>query len=228
MNQAVRPVTQVLCALALSALLGACTTTTIDEERQRSAPIAEGDALVVLGRRHNSDYETEPGFISCIGDRIDRETPIHVYGELDFMNQLYPWFEPRTAPMALKRLEGLMEIPEFADRMQDMGMRYIIWIDGSTETIDSMGSISCAIGPGGAGCIGFGAWEDDSTYEAAVWDVRQLQSVARFSAEANGTSYMPAIVIPIPLIARVKASACDGLASQLQTLFITPEGDMQQ
>ena len=83
-----------------------------------------------------------------------------------------------------------------------------------------MGSISCAIGPGGAGCVGFGAWEDDSTYEASVWDVQRMQPVALLSAEAEGTSYMPALVVPIPLIARVQASACDGLADQLQTLFV--------
>ena len=58
--------------------------------------------------------------------------------------------------------------------------------------------------------------------------VRNLKSIARISAEAEGTSYMPAIVVPIPLIARVQASACDGLATQLQTLFVSPEGEFQQ
>lgn len=209
-------------------LLSGCTTTTINEQRHADAVVEAGDALVVLGRRHNSDYETEPDFINCIGDHLRRKAPVKVYGELEFMNRLYPWFEPRTAPMAIKRLEALMDIPEFSERLDDMGMRYIIWVDGSTETVDSMGSISCAIGPGGAGCVGFGAWENDSTYEAAVWDVRHLKPVARLSAEAEGTSYMPAIVVPIPLIARVQSSACDGLAAQLQTLFISSEVEFQQ
>ncbi len=208
-----------LLVLGLSTLQ-ACTTTRIDEQRDGHALVETGDTVVVLGRRHNSDYETEPDFVRCIGDRIDRGNGLQVMSELDFMNRLYPWFEPRVAPMGLERLQGLMEISEFAERIEEMRLRYIIWVDGSTETVDSVGSISCAVGPGGAGCIGFGSWDKDSTYEAAVWDVRQLRPVARMSAEASGTSYMPAFVVPVPLIARVQASACDGLATQLRTLFV--------
>ena len=228
MSQPLQRTQHTLILLMLAALVGACTTITIDEERHRPALVEDGDSLVVLGRRHNSDYETEPSFISCIGDHISRHGLIRVFGELEFMNQLYPWFEPHTAPMAIKRLEGLMKIPEFAERINSMGMRYIIWVDGSTETVDSIGSISCAIGPGGAGCIGFGAWDKDATYEASVWDVRELKSVARLSASAEGTSYMPALILPIPLIARVQNSACGGLAAQLQNLFIGTEGATQQ
>lgn len=215
------------CLASCLLFLAGCTTTTIDELRHSNAVVEDGDTLVVLGRRHNSEYETEPDFIRCIGNRIGKASPARVLGELEFMNSLYPWFEPRTAPMALKRLENLMAIPQFSERVRNMGLRYIIWIDGNTETVDSMGSISCAVGPGGAGCVGFGAWEDDSTYEASVWDVRNMQPVALVSAEAEGTSYMPALVVPIPLIARVQASACDGLADQLQTLFITA-GELPQ
>lgn len=201
-------------------LVCSCTTTTVDENRQSNAVIEDGDSVVVLGRRHNSDYETEPSFIRCIGDRISRANGLRVFDELQFMNEFYPWFEPRTAPMALERLQGMLEIPEFAERMHRMGMHYIIWIDGRTERVDSMGSISCAVGPGGAGCLGFGAWENDSTYEATVWDVREFKPVAQMSATAEGTSYMPALIVPLPLIARVQASACDGLATQLETLFV--------
>lgn len=195
-----------------------CTTTTIDEKRVSSAHVGAGDSVVVLGRRHSSDYETEPDFIRCIGRGVER-TGATVVSELQFMNTFYPWFEPRTAPMSLKRLDALMDRPHFADRLRELKVRYIVWVDGKTETVDKAGSISCAIGPGGAGCIGFGTWDDASKYEASVWDLQQMDTVARISAEASGTSYMPALVVPVPLIARVQAAACDGLSTQLQKLF---------
>jgi len=207
--------------LAMVLLQAACTTTQIDEKRVTAANVGDNDAIVVLGRRHNSDYETEPDFIRCIGRGVGR-TGVRIIPELEFMNSLYPWFEPRTAPMGIKRLQSLMQMPVFAQRVREMNLHYIVWIDGSTETVDSMGSISCAIGPGGGGCIGFGSWEDDSTYEATVWDVQQMQSIATISAEAEGTSYMPALIVPVPLIARVQAAACEGLSAQLQKLFVAP------
>jgi hypothetical protein len=30
---------------------------------------------------------------------------------------------------------------------------------------------------------------------------------------------MPAVIVPVPIIARVRAAACDGLSAQLQKLF---------
>ncbi len=200
------------------ALGAACTTTRIDESRVESAAVGSGEKVVVLGRRHNSEYETEPEFVRCVGRGV-ASTGAAVVPELEFMNSFYPWFEPRTAPMSLKRFEALLQMPAFATRMRELNLRYIVWVDGRTETVDKAGSISCAVGPGGAGCIGFGTWDDESKYEASVWDLRLSQSIATISTESAGTSYMPAVIVPVPIIARVRAAACDGLSAQLKKLF---------
>ena len=206
-------------AVVLCAALGAaCTTTRIDESRVESAAVGSGEKVVVLGRRHNSEYETEPEFVRCVGRGV-ASTGAAVVPELEFMNSFYPWFEPRTAPMSLKRFEALLQMPAFATRMRELNLRYIVWVDGRTETVDKAGSISCAVGPGGAGCIGFGTWDDESKYEASVWDLRLSQSIATISTESAGTSYMPAVIVPVPIIARVRAAACDGLSAQLKKLF---------
>lgn len=206
-------------AVALCVALGAaCTTTRIDESRVESAAVGSGEKVVVLGRRHNSEYETEPEFVRCVGRGV-ASTGAAVVPELEFMNSFYPWFEPRTAPMSLKRFEALLQMPAFATRMRELNLRYIVWVDGRTETVDKVGSISCAVGPGGAGCIGFGTWDDESKYEASVWDLRLSQSIATISTESAGTSYMPAVIVPVPIIARVRAAACDGLSAQLKKLF---------
>jgi hypothetical protein len=214
-----RPLSRI-SALAAVLLIAGCTTTKIDERRITSATVQTGDTVVVLGRRHSSDYETEPDFIRCVGHGVER-AGARVLPELEFMNTFYPWFEPRTAPMSLKRFQALRNKPLFAQRLRESSLRYIVWVDGQTETVDKAGSISCAVGPGGAGCIGFGTWDDTSTYEASVWDLQKMDIVAQISAEASGTSYMPALIVPIPLIARVQSAACDGLATQLKTLFST-------
>jgi len=39
--------------------------------------------------------------------------------------------------------------------------------------------------------------------------------VGRVNTSATGQSYMPAVVIPIPIIAPVQGAACDGLGNQL-------------
>ena len=208
-----------LVSVALSWLAG-CTSTRVDEQRVATATVSTGDSVVVLGRRQSSDYDTEPEFISCIGKGV-ASAGARVVPELEFLNGFYPWFEPRTAPLSMEKLESLMSRPLVAERMRQMNLRYIVWIDGKTETTDRAGSISCAVGPGGAGCIGFGTWDRESTYEASVWDLNQKDTIARISAAAEGTSYMPALIVPVPLVARVQSAACGALSAQLEKLFQT-------
>ena len=203
---------------AAATLLSGCVTSTVDE-MVFNAPTVENmeDAsVVILGRRHASDYETEPDFIECIGDHIRRgDASIEIIDELEFMNALYPWFEPRTAPLRPADIDRLLLQPPVADKLAALKTEYMIWIDGSTVQTNSSGSMSCGVGPGGAGCFGFGTWGNDSDYEATIWDFTDKAEVGRVSASTSGQSYMPAVVVPIPIIAPVKGTACDGLGDQL-------------
>jgi hypothetical protein len=211
-----------LVALSLLALAG-CVTSTVDEMVFDAPTEALGDStVVILGRRHASDYETEPDFIACVAKHISsRDKAITVMPELEFMNNLYPWFEPRTAPLRPTDIERLMQVEPVRDKLEDMKTEYMIWIDGSTIRTEGAGSMTCGIGPGGAGCFGFGTWGNDANYEAIIWDFTDQQEVGRVSTTATGQSYMPAVVIPIPIIAPVQGTACDGLGDQLLQFLST-------
>ncbi|AFU98134.1 hypothetical protein [Simiduia agarivorans] len=211
-----------LCLL-LPLLTIACTSVTVDEFKRGNANLDASDSVVILGRRHSSDYETEPDLVQCIGEEIaSGGSGIRVIPELEFVNRLYPWFEPRIAPMSVRSLNRVAQRDDVARVLRDYGVHYIIWIDGHTETTNSAGSIGCSVGPGGAGCFGFGTWDKESDYEATIWDFDTGKVVGKISADASGTSYMPAIVVPIPLIARVQAGACEGLGTQLRK-FLKPD-----
>jgi len=207
-----------LLAGAITGLVSGCVTATVDQMVYNKPENGIGEAtVVVLGRRHASDYDTEPDFVECVGDHLaGGEDNIRVIGELEFVNQFYPWFEPRTAPLQIADLERLMQKqPVVAERLAAMNTQYMIWLDGSTVRGDSSGSLTCAIGPGGGGCFGFGTWSSDAKYEATIWDFTENAEVGRISTTATGQSYMPAVVIPIPIIAPVQGTACDGIGEQL-------------
>ena len=204
--------------LILISFLASCTSTTVDEFRQGETGITSEESVVILGRRQASDYETRAEFVSCVGDHLNEgENAISVVPEQEFVDAMFPWFEPRTAPLRTRDLERLMAEEMVAAKMSEFGIRYMVWLDGYTETTDRSGTISCTIGPGGAGCFGFGSWEDDANFDARVWDVGTFSSVGTISTDATGQSYLPALIIPIPLIARVEANACSRLATQLKS-----------
>jgi hypothetical protein len=62
------------------------------------------------GSPPRSDYETEFDFIECIADHITARDPsIEIIDELEFINSMYPWFEPRTAPLRPADIERLLQ-----------------------------------------------------------------------------------------------------------------------
>ena len=210
-----------LCGLG-AVLISGCTTVTVDQVKHRPIELLAGESVVVIGRRSGSDYETEPELISCIGNALARgEDGINVIPEQDFVDRLYPWFEARTAPTHVRALHRLLSFDQIAQIIDDYNVHYLIWVDGNTEKTRSNGSISCGLSAAGISCFGFGTWDQTAEYEASIWDYRSKQLVGKVSSIADGTSYMPAIVIPIPIIAPVQDDACKGMALQLRSFFKT-------
>jgi hypothetical protein len=113
--------------------------------------------------------------------------------------------------------------PGVPEKIAEKGVRYVIWLDGDTDRVAGGGSMSCAAGPGGGGCFGFAWWQNDSKYEASVWDLSGLEDAGTVSADVSGTSFRPAIITPIPSIARTQAKACKGLAAQLKLILVEDE-----
>lgn len=205
-------------------VLSACTTARIEDTRQTATGIHSGEGVVIMARSYHLGNETEAKFIDCVGSALGRgSTGLRIVPTNEFVDALFPWFEPRTAPADTKGLPDLLERPGVADVIAGKGVRYVIWLDGDTERVAGGGSLSCAAGPGGGGCFGFAWWQKDSKYEAAVWDLDALESAGTVSADVSGTSFMPAIIIPIPFIARTQSKACKGLADQLKSFIVTDE-----
>ncbi len=211
---------KILCPAFTVFLLAGCVSSTVEEVRSGATGMRDTDNVVVLGRRHNNGYETEPDFVSCVGNSLaSGRNRISVLPEREFVDTLFPWFEPRTAPIEIRDLPGLMSNKLVAERLQAAGVRYLVWLDGSTNTNDTSGSMTCAVSPTGGGCFGFVTWDRDSSYEASIWDLESMSNVGKISTDASGTSYMPAVIVPVPLIARVQSSACGGMANQLKAFL---------
>jgi hypothetical protein len=211
-----------LGGLFVIAVITGCSSVTVDEMRLTATDIdLERDTVVVLGRQHSPAYESEGNLVTCVASELRSGTQgMEVIPDQEFVDALYPWFEPRTAPLSLERLETLLDRPILQDAIDAFSVRYIIWIEGTTEQTDSSGGMSCTISAAGGGCLGMGMWEDESTYEASVWDFQELEEAGRISVDSHGTSYMPAVIIPIPFLARVQTNSCRGLGQQIQSFIV--------
>ncbi|MAA74579.1 MAG: hypothetical protein CMN28_07725 [Salinisphaeraceae bacterium] len=214
-----------IVTLALGLALGGCVSSKVEQLRESPVTAAapgSGHGVVVLGRKQNVGNQAEAGVVACVADRLEGG-PVTVLSEADFRNGMFPWFEPRTAPQDPAGLARLLADSAVEARVAELGVRYLVWLDGYTSDKDRGGGMSCAAGPGGGGCLGFVWWENQAEYEASVWDLEKRTAVGRVSVDATGTSYMPAVLIPIPMVARTRSAACGGVADQLRELLIAPE-----
>lgn len=215
-----------LTVLLVGAGLSACVTSRVENIREGTTGINEGEGIVIMAKSYHLGNETEAKFIDCVGDSIGRgSSGLRVVSNTEFVDALFPWFEPRTAPAETKGLPTLMSRPGVAEKIKEKGVRYVVWLDGDTDKVAGGGSMSCAAGPGGGGCFGFAWWQKDSNYDASVWDLAGLEDAGTVSAEVSGTSFLPAIVIPIPLIARTQSKACNALADQLKLFIVADENE---
>ena len=213
-----------LQVILMTMLLMGCASARIQQSRTATTGMTTEESLVILSRTSYNERETEESFTDCLSDALSGgRTPIRLMSEAEFKDQLYPWFEPRTAPDSGDDLARLFAQPGVQQRIDENNVRYIAWIDGDTITTDRGGSFSCTVSTVGGGCFGVTYWEEDASYEAAIWDLQNLTTAGEISADASGTSYIAGLVLPIPIMARPGNAACKALALQLKE-FLQAEG----
>jgi hypothetical protein len=211
--------------IVAAAISGCASTTTIDDYRPTSEPIeiGLGEKVAVLGRSDAGHYETDRSFIDCLGGKLKR-ADFQVISEQEFVDALYPWFEPRTAPKHLGRLKKLMQDPVIQEKIRQENIRYLIWLDGEVESHGRTGSMACGMTGAGGGCFGYQSWDKNVVFEAVVWDLADLNEEARIRVDSEGTSYLIGVVAPIPLLTRVESQACEGMGEQLRSYFASEVG----
>ena len=201
-------------------IISGCSTTRIDQEVNAAYSIKEGESIVLLSDSYHTGNKTENDFMDCLNKSLlKKQNQFNIISTNDFQNMFYPWFEPSTAPQKIDDLSKLLNKKVIKNKLDQLQIKYLIKITGETKTNSSSGALSCAAGPGGGGCFGFAWWDDTSSYEGSIWDLSQETSVGNVSASVSGTSVIPAIIIPIPILARTQSSACVGLSEQIAGFF---------
>lgn len=217
---AMKPPVRILAVTLCTAVLSACMRARTDEVREMAVAVAPNEGVVVLAKPQTDGAGTEAKFLDCVGGKLGRGAgAMKVHDNDQFVNEMFPWFEPSIAPVRAEAVSELLGHKLVAQRLDETGVRYVVWINGVTRKTDSGGSIACGAAPGAAGCIGFGWWEKESDYQATVWDLKQARSAGTVSTDVTGTSALVGAIVPLPFIARVQGTACDRLSSQLKSFL---------
>jgi hypothetical protein len=216
---------RITCACLLVVSVSGCMQARIEESRELATPMEKGDRVVVLAKPQIEGAGAEEDFMDCVSHGLSGGAKgIQVHDNNDFVDKMFPWFEPSTAPGKPEAMAALLARPGVAEQVTESGVRYVVWLDGSTRKTDGGGSLACGAAPGGAGCIGFGWWQKESAYEATIWDLKQGKSAGSVGTNVTGTSAIVGAIVPLPFIARVQATACNRMSHQLRSFFEGTDG----
>jgi len=210
--------------LAAGLLISGCMQARIEESREAATPLEKGDRVVILAKPQIEGAGAEDEFMDCVSDGVAKGHHVAVHDNNEFVDRMFPWFEPSTAPQRPEAMSTLLARPGVSDQVTASGVRYVVWLDGSTRKTDGGGSLACGAAPGGAGCIGFGWWQKESAYEATIWDLKQAKSAGSVGTNVTGTSAIVGAIVPLPFIARVQATACNRMSNQLRSFFTGTDG----
>jgi hypothetical protein len=112
--------------LLLAITLPGCITSRVEDVRESSTGIGEGEGVVIMAKSYHLGNETEAKFIACVGDAVGRgSNGLRVVSNTEFVDALFPWFEPRTAPAETKGLPTLMSRKGVPEMIKEKGIRYI-------------------------------------------------------------------------------------------------------
>lgn len=207
-----------LAALAMLSL-GGCVSTNFEQVREGQTGIEDDESIVILGQRNSLGYEARASLINCLGNSTKK---INVIKQTDFVDAMFPWFEPRLAPQTIEELTALLKQPAVADRMRQMNVRYLAWANGVSSVDERKGSMACGASPGVAFCLGFILWIENASYQVAIWDIKQAIVAGRMRADATATSAILGAIAPIPLIASTERNSCKIIAKQLSNFIREP------
>lgn len=169
-------------------------------------PLDSADALHALV----SDVE------DCLTARIRAVAPeITIVPQRAIRDALFPLLEPATQPQSEEAFAKLLARDDVRTRLSARGLRYLVAFAGGTRKEEWGGGILCGAGYGGGGCLGF-MWRGEGTaLDAALWSLDGSPTVRREAAKAEGTSIVPAFLLPIPLMAQTHAEACRELGTRV-------------
>jgi hypothetical protein len=166
--------------------------------------LSAGEAVAVVG---------EQDFAECVSDALTEASPTtRVISEEELRSQLFPWFEPATAPRSAQGFRTLLERRLVSEKLGELGVRYIVDVRGSSQERPDrlvIGTPPWALGARWA--------ERDASLRASVWDVKSAELAGELHASASGTFVIGAVsIVPVYFNpAPTESMVCENIGSEL-------------
>jgi len=134
----------------------------------------------------------------------------------DFRDQLYPWLSRSNYPRQLNELELIIKETAVKERLQELGVQYILNWDGETTSSQFEGPFYMTP----YGIVGYESADKTSVIKADLLAVEDGRVVTSFEIVQKGKdSTLGLVWFPLPLSDDTEEEACEEITRQIDTFI---------
>lgn len=126
---------------------------------------------------------------------------------------LFPLMEPATQPETEEAFAALLTRSDIRPRLMKR-MDYLVAFAGGTAK-EPKGGVMCGGGFGAGGCLGFAWINKDTRIRVVIWDLGKATPATHQDSRVEGTTWIPAFILPIPIPAFTETEACHDMSRQI-------------
>ena len=160
----------------------------------------------------------------CIQNAIRRVNPNQDFIPFEKLTRLvFTNLPAHRVPRNPEYLEMLVKDPRFLNGAGSLGLRYLVFVGGTTETTISSSGGCVGGGPApAAACLAFVFFDKDSQISASVMDIHKLNFVETdIKQGASGTSWIGILgFIPLGYYSPTVEQACNSLGQRVGAFLI--------
>lgn len=150
----------------------------------------------------------------CLTGKLASACPESIFvAPESIRDSLFPLLEPATQPASDLAFAALLTRNDVHQRLARR-IDYLVTFTGGTAE-EVKGGILCGGSSAGGGCLGLAWINKDTRISVVIWDLEDPTSAKNQDTRVEGTTWIPAIILPIPLPARTEAEACNDMSRQI-------------
>jgi len=215
----------------LSIVLTVSGCSTVPVEETEIVPGGHQNAATIIFRvedtsiqamTHNEMIEGDEDYIvSCIENSIKKQNPGQSFiSYSQFVETiLFPDFLEMQYSREPETYSRLLVDEKFYKDVLSYGVRYLIFVRGSTSETDGFGGFYC--GGSDPGCMGFEIWDYKTQLTASILDLHQKETVIDdLESIFEDTKWAAGLMIYIVVPSFTESNACEDIGNRVGKILL--------
>jgi len=176
--------------------------------------------LAMIGPVYDQDQDPAKKRLErCMLEKIqENQLSLQPMVQGDLRDRLFPWLSRSNYPRGLNELESIIRAPAVRERLQELGIDYVLSWDGETNQAQFTGPFYVTA----YGVVGYESADKVSSLRADLLAVEDGRIVTSFESTREGTdTVLGLILVPVPIQEDTEEAVCEEITREIDGFLQT-------